>query len=249
MKTIILAAGYATRLYPLTENFPKPLLEVGGKTILDWLIEDIHTFGMVDEYVVVSNHKFFSHFDSWARTHELPITIVDDGTSTNETRLGAVRDIQFAIDACKIADDVLVIAGDNVLDFSLVPFIQFGRKNQCSCIMCYEENEVAKQQRTAIITVDEDSRITSYEEKPVKPKSNFAVPPFYYYRAEDVQRIPEALDAGCGYDAPGSFAAWLSRQTTMKAYRMPGNRFDIGNMESYERIKASYRGVTSYAED
>lgn len=243
MKAIILAAGYATRLYPLTENFPKPLLEVGGKTILDWLIEDIHTSGLVDEYVVISNHKFADQFKAWAEKHTLPITVVDDGTSTNETRLGAVKDIQYAVETQKIDQDVIVLAGDNVLDFSLVPFIEFGRKHNCSCIMCYEENDLARQQRTAIITIDDERTITSYEEKPQKPKSNLAVPPFYFYKACDIKRIQEGLEDGCGYDAPGSFAAWLSQKTMMKAYPMPGSRYDIGNLESYEKIKASYRGI------
>ena len=241
MKCILLAAGYATRLYPLTEDFPKPLLKVGEKTILDWLMDDVKE--LVDEFIVISNHKFAGHFQAWADAHMLPITVVDDGTSTNETRLGAVKDIQYAVDKLGIAENVLVLAGDNVLDFSLVPFVRFGQENGCSCIMCYEENELAKQQRTAIITVNAESTITSYEEKPKEPKSNLAVPPFYYYLAEDIKRIPAALEAGCGYDAPGSFAAWLSSQTTMKAYRMPGSRYDIGNLESYEKIKASYKGV------
>jgi len=121
MKCLILAAGYATRLYPLTENFPKPLLPVQGKAILDHLIDDIDTLGAVDEYVVISNHKFAYHFIEWAdRINNKKITVVDDGTSSNETRLGAVKDIQFAIDALGIDDDMLVIAGDNLLDFSFV---------------------------------------------------------------------------------------------------------------------------------
>ena len=241
MKCILLAAGYATRLYPLTENFPKPLLKVGEKTILDWLMDDVKE--LVDEFIVISNHKFAGHFAAWSREHTLPITVVDDGTSSNETRLGAVKDIQFAVEKLGIEEDVLVLAGDNVLDFSLVPFVRFGQENGCSCVMCYEEKELEKQRRTAIITVDRDGVITSYEEKPKEPKSNLAVPPFYYYLARDVKRIPEGLAAGCGYDAPGSFAAWLSGQTTTKAYQMPGKRYDIGNLESYEKIKASYRGA------
>ena len=119
MICLILAAGYATRLYPLTENFPKPLLSVGEKTILDWLVEDIDTLELVDEYIVISNHKFAHHFDVWASSKSQKITVVDDGTSTNETRLGAVCDIQFAIDKLGLDDDMLVIAGDNLLDFSL----------------------------------------------------------------------------------------------------------------------------------
>ena len=119
MKCLILAAGYATRLYPLTENFPKPLLKVGEKSILDWLVDDIAGAGLVDEYVVISNHKFAHHFEEWASSRSEKISVVDDGTETNETRLGAVRDIQFAIDKLSIDDDLLVIAGDNLLDFSL----------------------------------------------------------------------------------------------------------------------------------
>lgn len=125
MKCLILAAGYATRLYPLTENYPKPLLEVREKKILDWLVEDIGN--KVDEFVVISNHRFVSHFQEWAAKHEQKITVLDDGTESNETRLGAVKDIQFAIDELKLDDDLLVIAGDNLLDFSLQSFIQYYR--------------------------------------------------------------------------------------------------------------------------
>ena len=205
MKAIILAAGYATRLYPLTENFPKPLLEVGCKPILDWLIEDIAS--CVEQFIVVTNHKFAPYFSSWA-AEKKNVMIVDDGTESNETRLGAVKDIQLAVK--DIVDDVFVMAGDNVLDFSLTPFIQFAREKGTSCVMCHEENSIQALQRTAVITTDELGLITSYEEKPKEPKGNLAVPPFYYYRAEDVKRIAEALEDGCGYDAPGSFAAWLS---------------------------------------
>ena len=238
MKAIILAAGYATRLYPLTENFPKPLLPVGGKPILDWLIEDLST--VVDEFIVVTNHKFSSIFESWAAEKQ-NVRVLDDGTESNETRLGAVKDIQLAY--WGIEDDIFVMAGDNVLDFSLVPFIRFAQERGTSCVMCHVENDLAHLQRTAVITVGTNQRITSYEEKPQEPKGNLAVPPFYYYRHGDLNRIAEALDNGCGYDAPGSFAAWLSSHTTMKAYRMPGSRYDIGNLESYENVQKTYKGI------
>ncbi len=238
MKAIILAAGYATRLYPLTENFPKPLLEVGGKPILDWLVSDLAP--VADEFIVVTNHKFAEIFKDWAAGHEEKIVVIDDGTETNETRLGAVKDIQLA--AKGIDEDVFVLAGDNVLDFSLVPFVRFAIDKKTSCVMCHEEHELAALQRTAVITLDENSGITSYEEKPAEPKGHLAVPPFYYYRAEDAARIEEALSDGCGYDAPGSFAAWLSGKTKMHAYLMPGKRHDIGDMKSYEAVKESYQG-------
>ena len=243
MKGIILAAGYATRLYPLTENFPKPLLKVGEKTILDWLIDDLSP--VIDDFIVISNHKFAGHFQEWASKSCHHITVVDDGTSTNETRLGAVKDIQFAIDQLRIEDDCVVMAGDNVLDFSLQEFVRFAKEKETSCVMCHEEYDLAKQQKTAIITIDEKSCITSYEEKPREPKGHLAVPPFYYYRAEDIRRIPEALADGCGYDAPGSFAAWLSKQTKMHAYLMPGKRYDIGDLKSYQYVQETYQGVVS----
>ena len=237
MKAIILAAGYATRLYPLTENYPKPLLPVGGKPILDWLIEDLST--VVDEFIVVTNHKFSSIFESWAAEKQ-NVSVLDDGTESNETRLGAVKDIQLV--AQGIDDDVFVMAGDNVLDFSLVPFIRFAQERGTSCVMCHVENDLAHLQRTAVITVDTNQRITSYEEKPQEPKGNLAVPPFYYYRHGDLNRIAKALDNGCGYDAPGSFAAWLSGKVDMHAWLMPGKRHDIGDMKSYEAVRDSYAG-------
>lgn len=229
MKCIIVAAGYATRLYPLTENFPKPLLEVQGKPILDWLIEDIEDD--IEEFVVVTNHKFYEHFLNWAKNKK--VRVIDDGTLTNETRLGAVKDIELA--AKDIDTDCLVMAGDNILDFSLEGFIEYAKKKNTSCVMCHEENNLKALQKTAVITTDENDLITSYEEKPVEPKGNLAVPPFYFYKANDLKRISEALEEGCAYDAPGSFAAWLSHKTNMHAYKMPGKRYDIGDLNSYKQ--------------
>ena len=244
MKCLILAAGYATRLYPLTENFPKPLLKVGEKTILDWLIEDIHTAGVVDEYVVISNHKFAPHFEAWAKAHTLPISVVDDGTSTNETRLGAVCDIQFAIDKLKLDDDLLIIAGDNVLDFSLTHFIRYAQKKGTSCTMRYFEAEEARLKKSGVSEIDENERLLSMEEKPQAPKSHWCTPPFYFYQREDTARIRDAIADGCGTDAPGSLAAWMCRHSALHSMEMPGSRYDIGNLESYQRVQETYRGIT-----
>ena len=244
MKCVILAAGYATRLYPLTENFPKPLLKVGEKTILDWLLEDIHQSGLVDEYIVISNHKFAPHFQEWAAAHPLPITVVDDGTSTNESRLGAVCDIQFAIDQLKLSGDLLIIAGDNVLDFSLTRFIDYAREKGTSCTMRYYEPDENKLHKTGVSEIDENDRLLSMEEKPAQPKSHWCTPPFYYYKAEDALRIREAIADGCGTDAPGSLVAWMCRHSTLHSMEMPGSRYDIGNLESYQKVQENYRGIT-----
>ena len=239
MKCLILAAGYATRLYPLTENFPKPLLKVGSKTILDWLVDDVSP--MIDEFIVVSNHRFARFFDAWAATKPQKITVIDDGTSTNATRLGAVKDIALGLIGNE--DDVLVMAGDNVLDFSLMQFVIFFKQKAASCVMTHEENSIEKQRKTAIITFDADNLIDSYEEKPEYPKGNHAVPPFYCYRAVDVARINEAITDGCNADAPGSFASWLSQQVPMYAFEMPGKRYDIGDAVSYAQVQAEYKGI------
>lgn len=243
MKCLILAAGYATRLYPLTENFPKPLLKVGEKTILDWLVDDIAGAGLVDEYVVISNHKFAHHFQEWASSRKEQISVVDDGTETNETRLGAVRDIQFAIDSLKLDDDMLVIAGDNVLDFSLTHFIRYADEKKSSAIMRYYEPVEAKLRKCGIVEIDAADKILSMEEKPSEPKSHWCCPPFYYYTKADAQRIPQAIETGCGVDAPGSFIAWLATQTTVFAMEMPGSRYDIGNLESYKEVSSIYKGI------
>ncbi len=243
MKCLILAAGYATRLYPLTENFPKPLLRVREKTILDWLLEDIEQAGCVDQYAVISNHKFAEHFRAWAAHHPLPVTVLDDGTESNETRLGAVRDIQFAIDSLWIRENVLVIAGDNLLDFSLTGFIDYQKKKGTTCIMRYWEPDVNRLRKTGVAEVDAEDRILRMEEKPAEPKSNWCTPPFYLYTAADVPLVKKGIESGCGVDAPGSFIAWLSGQTVVHAYEMPGRRYDIGNLESYEEVQRVYRGI------
>ncbi|MBP3435154.1 MAG: nucleotidyltransferase family protein [Clostridia bacterium] len=243
MKCLILAAGYATRLYPLTENFPKPLLKVQDKPILDWLIDDIDTLGAVDEYVVISNHKFAHHFDEWAKTKTQKITVVDDGTSTNETRLGAVKDIQFTIEKLQLDDDMLVIAGDNLLDFSLTAFIAYAQRKQASCIMRYYEPSEQKLLKCGVVTVDEDDRITEMTEKSPTPATHWCCPPFYFYTREDAKLVEAGIAAGCGTDAPGSYIAWLCKQTAVYAMEMPGSRYDIGNLESYETVQKTYTGI------
>jgi len=241
MKCLILAAGYATRLYPLTENFPKPLLKVGEKAILDWLVDDL--VSVVEEFVVISNHKFAHHFLDWAKGRSEKISVVDDGTSTNETRLGAVCDVQFAIDHLSLDDDMLVIAGDNVLDFSLIRFVDYAHGKASSCIMRYYEPSGERLKKCGVVQIDQNDRILSMEEKPADPKSHWCCPPFYYYSREDALRVREGIAAGCGTDAPGSFIAWLSGVSPVHAMEMPGKRYDIGNLESYRKVCEEYKGI------
>lgn len=248
MLCLLLAAGYATRLYPLTENFPKPLLDIGGKTILDWLVDDVDGCGEIARYAVVTNHRYAERFRRWAGGKRLSalVDVLDDGSETNETRLGAVRDMLFARDALAPSlanDDWLVLAGDNVLDFSLRAFIDYARRRDAVCVMRYREDDVEKLKKTGVAQVDAVDRITRMEEKPPKPFAHWCTPPFYYIPRRVLPDIRSAVDAGCGVDAPGSLIAWLSARTPTYAMLMPGRRYDVGTLESYERIRASYRGI------
>lgn len=241
MKCLILAAGYATRLYPLTENFPKPLLEVKGKTIIDWLIEDLNSLNVIDEYYIVTNHKFYNHFEVWNKYSN--IKVIDDGTSTNETRLGAIRDIELVINKEKIDDDLLVMAGDNLLDFSFKNFIDYQKEKKTSCVFRTYQADINKLRRTGVAEIDDNDVIINMEEKPQEPKSNWAIPPFYIFTSNDLKYIPEALNSGVSADAPGSFLSYLVSKTKVHAFLMNGHRYDVGTIESYNEIKENYKGI------
>lgn len=245
MVCIVLAAGYATRLYPLTENFPKPLLEVKGKPILDWLLDDIDTSGAISRYVVISNHRYFRYFAAWADGKRLaaPVMVLDDGSISNENRLGAVKDIQFAIDSLALKEDLLIIAGDNLLDFSLVSFICYAQVKNASCVFRYDEPDPDRIRRAAAMEIDKDDLILRMQEKPEHPFSRWCCPPFYVYNRHDLPLIANAIQSGCGTDAPGSLAAWMSARTQVYAMLMPGKRYDIGNLENYEKVKREYTAI------
>lgn len=235
MKTIIIAAGYATRLYPLTENFPKPLLQIGKSSILGRMLDDIDRIAEIDEHIIVSNHKFAHHFEKWVSENPLtkPVSVIDDGTSTNETRLGAVRDLLLALNEKQVDDDILVVAADNILDFSFQGFVDAFKQYDTSMIMCHHEPELHKLQRTGVVAIDDDWRVLEMQEKPEHPVSHWAVPPFYIYKRTDLPLILDCMNHGCGFDAPGNLAHYLVDKTVVHAYKMPGGRFDIGSLDTY----------------
>jgi glucose-1-phosphate thymidylyltransferase len=197
-------------MYPLTKKFPKPLLSVGAFSILDRLLMDLDTIDNIDEHCIVSNATFFSHFVDWKSRsdYKKPIRLINDGATSNETRLGAVRDFLLVIEQLAESTDLLVLAGDNVLDFSFRGFV-----------------------------ANAQFEFIALHEKPQNPPSHWAVPPFYYYRKEYLRIISTALEAGCGFDAPGNLAAWLCTRVPMYAWPLPGKRYDIGDLEGYEIVK------------
>ena len=242
MKTIVIAAGYATRLGELTKNFPKPLLKIGNSTILGRMLDDIDCIPEIDEHIVVTNHKFAHFFEDWAKEQHYtkPITIIDDGTETNDTRLGAVCDLLMAMDQLHIDDDILVVAADNILFFSFQEFVDFFKEKQTSCIMCHEQPSIEKLQRTGVIVVDDQMRVLNMEEKPQEPKSHWAVPPFYIYKKADLELVRHSVENGCGKDAPGNLAHYMADNATLHAWPMSAGRFDIGSLDTYYQAVEKY---------
>ena len=265
MKNIVIAAGYATRLGELTRNFPKPLLKIGENTILGRMLDDIDRIPEIDEHIIITNHKFSGIFEEWAKKREIspcaslsrddkgpsvissgvekshkPITIVDDGTETNETRLGAVCDLLFAMEKLQIDDDLLVVAADNLLFFSFRAFVDFAKEKGTSCIMCHEQPSIEKLQRTGVVELDSEMRVLGMEEKPQVPKSHWAVPPFYIYLRKDLDLVRHSVENGCGKDAPGNLAHYMVEHTTMHAWPMSAGRFDIGSLDTYYEAVEKY---------
>ena len=235
MKNIVIAAGYATRLGELTKNFPKPLLKIGESTILGRMLDDIDRIPEIDEHVIVTNHKFAPVFEEWRRglSYEKPVTIIDDGTETNDTRLGAVCDLLLAVDRLAVDDDLLVVAADNLLFFSFQEFVDFAKEKGTSCIMCHRQDDIEKLRRTGVVELDADRRVLGMEEKPQQPKSHWAVPPFYIYKKEDLPLVRHSVENGCGKDAPGNLAHYMVEHTVMHAWEMTAGRFDIGSLDTY----------------
>lgn len=244
MKNIVIAAGYATRLGELTKNFPKPLLKIGDNTILGRMLDDIDRIPEIDEHIIITNHKFAHIFEQWklGTAYQKPITIIDDGTETNDTRLGAVCDLLFAMEKLGIDDDMLVVAADNLLFFSFKEFVDFANEKGTSCIMCHEQPSIEKLQRTGVVVLDNNNKVLNMEEKPEHPKSHWAVPPFYIYKKHDLDLIRHSLENGCGKDAPGNLAHYMVDRTTIHAWPMSAGRFDIGSLDTYYEACEKFGG-------
>lgn len=246
MKNIVIAAGYATRLGELTKNFPKPLLKIGNNTILGRMLDDIDAIPDIDEHIIITNHKFAHIFNEWKdqQSYTKPITIIDDGTETNDTRLGAVCDLLFAMDKLQIDDDLLVVAADNLLFFSFREFVDFAKAKGTSCIICHDQPSIEKLQRTGVVVLDDNNKVLNMEEKPEQPKSHWAVPPFYIYKRHDLDLVRHSVENGCGKDAPGNLAHYMVEHTVMHAWPMAGTgenlRFDIGSLDTYNEACVKY---------
>lgn len=242
MVCILLAAGYATRLYPLTENMPKALLKLGNKTILDMVVEKIEEVNDVKDIYIVTNHKFYTQFKDWAEEHKgsKKISVLNDFTTNNDNRLGAIGDMEYTIKHYDIDDELLVMACDNIFDFSLNEFVDLYRKNDADMICANKVDNEEELHSMGVAELDEDGKVIGFEEKPAEPKSNIGVSPFYLYKKETVPMIKQYLDEGNNKDAPGNFVPWLITKKDVYAFVTDGMRIDIGTPESYEEAQKLY---------
>ena len=245
MKAIILAAGYATRLYPLTKDWPKALLKVGSKTIMDRLTEQILAINAIDEVHVVTNHKFAEVFLVWtkaaaAKWPMVKFQVWDDGTLSNDTRLGALGDIQYVIDHAKLDDDVLITASDTFCTFDWRDFYQDFLHHGCDLLLAHEEKTVEECTRYAVALLDAQGRVLDLEEKPSQPKSKTAVYAAYIYRRDTLPLLKRYLAEGNSPDAPGHFPSWLYRQQEVRAFVFEGECVDIGTLDTYNEVCTRY---------
>jgi glucose-1-phosphate thymidylyltransferase len=227
---LILAAGYATRLRPLTETHAKELLPVGGRPIVDWILDKVAEVDGLDDVHLVTNSWKAPMFERWAIGRELRVH--DDGTSSNETRLGAIGDMRLVVDRAGLDDDLLVIAGDNLFEFSLARFVEFWRgKGVASAVAVRDVGSLELASRYGIVDIGENDRLVDFLEKPADPPSTLAATATYLFHREHLRLIARYLDEGNPPDQPGNFVGWLQRREPVFAYRFDEGWFDIGDAE------------------
>lgn len=248
MKALLLAAGYGTRLYPLTKDRPKPLLEVGGRPMLDHIMDKVEEVSAVDEVFIVSNDKFYESFCDWANQREtgLPVKVINDGTSQDGTKLGAIGDIKYSVDEAGIEEDLMVLAGDNLFDFSLVDMVQtFDEKGE-NVIGALEFEDESKLSKYGIVDAAPDGQVVDFVEKPDDPPSNLVAMGMYLFPGEKLNLLEEYLQSGGNPDEPGWYVTWLVENDTVYAHRFEGLWFDIGDKDSLKKADeyVSKRGLS-----
>ena len=238
MKAIILAAGYATRLYPLTIDKPKALLPIANKPILDYIVDEIETLPEINDLIIVSNHKFYPNFEKWSKEKEtrLNIIVLNDNTTDDTNKLGAIGDIEYAIEKLNIDDDILVMAGDNIFTFKLKDYYNAYKEKNSDFVLVKEMDRIEDLRRMANVEITDDGKVVGMVEKPQNPKTNLAAFASYIYKKDTVPMIKKYLSEGNNPDAPGFFPSWLYKHKDVYAYTFTGECYDIGTPESYKEV-------------
>lgn len=243
MKVIILAAGYAVRLQPLTINMPKSLLAVGGKTIMDRIMDKLSLISGWDKAYVVSNDKFYDKFAEWAghSSYKDRLSVINDHTTLNENRLGAIRDMRFVIEEKAINDDLLVVAGDNLFEFDVIKFMDFARAKDGVSLALYDIGSLDLARQFGVLKVDDRDRVVEFEEKPKNPKSTFISTGIYYFPKNKLSFIEKYVKMQSNLDAPGYYIGWLSKEDNVYGFKFTEDWFDIGSIESYKAADQKYK--------
>ncbi len=246
MRALILAAGYATRLYPLTLETPKHLLEVGGRPMVDWVLDRLDPLDGLDDVYLVTNGKFAPAFERWAGSGEgRSVTVIDDGTTSEDDRLGAIGDIGFVLDREGIDDDLLVIAGDNLFTGGIGGFVAEGRGRRHPVLAVYDVRDPELMPQLNTIETDADGRITYFEEKPGQARSTLAGIALYWYPREMLPLIHTYLAEQENHDQPGRLVEWLYTRTPVFAWELRGTWYDIGTPEQLEAARADFAAESS----
>lgn len=245
MKAIILAAGYATRLHPLTKNLSKCLIEVKGSPIVQHIVEKIGKTGEVDKVYIVTNHKFSLSFEQWQESFksQVPVKVIDDGTTSNEDRRGAIGDIEFVVEHENIDDNLLVIAGDNLFEFNLEKFISFFREKDAAVVALHNfpsEEDIAE--KYGVVEIDSANKIVSFEEKPKKPKTNLAATACYIFPKREIAELREYVKNKLPLDNPGEFIKYLAKKKEVYGFVFKEKWYDIGSFESLGKARRDYNG-------
>lgn len=248
MKALILCAGFGTRLFPLTHDQAKPLLQVAGKPIVEHLVDRIRSASGVEALTFVTNARFLAQFESWAadmskRHPDIIIEILNDGARDHQHRLGAVGDLAFAVEQMNLHETALVAAADNLYDTSFAPFFEDYQTNPRDLILVYHEEDQEKLRRTGVVEIDESGRLLRFWEKPEQPTTDLACPAFYILEAASLALLETYLDENADADAIGHFIGWLAGKRPVYAHRMEGRRLDIGNLDHYRAAETWLRGA------
>ena len=249
MKLIVLAAGYATRLYPLTLNQPKPLLPVAGKPMMEHVLDNLMPIDEIDEIYIVTNAKFAGHFGAWAKEYKTghktrPIRIINDGSTDDSNKLGAIGDMKLVMDETHVADDIIVVGGDNLFSHNLEAFGDFCREKKAPVTGVYDVGDLEEIKKYNAIEIDDQDRITYFEEKPAQPKSTLTGIALYYYPQSVHGLIRQYIADGNNPDQPGRLVQWMYQRIPFYVWRVPGIWFDVGSKETLEEANDIFARMT-----